>query len=131
MKICLVYNKENMKYDELTKNIVAFFENKNKELQSNIITSDIKKGDVKICKKKYDIYVFLSDSIAELKGYYEKIGYPTRTALITENTTVEFISESTNIVKDIIYSRSEMDSICSRLICAYSKYITEDMMASV
>ena len=131
MKLCLVYNKDNIKCDSVSKNILNFFEDKNKELKSNIITSDVKNKDIKICRKKYDVYVFLTDSIAELKEHSEGLKYPKRSVLITENLSASFISEATNVVNDIIYSRNSMDSICSRLICIYSKYIAEDSLVNV
>lgn len=87
---------------------------------------ELKNEDIKPYRKKYDLYIFFSNSIAEFKELLLKLKIPKRSILITENLTAAFIEESIHHVIDIIYSKCDIERIAERIENTYMRFLSDE-----
>lgn len=107
MKIAFVYS-EGSNYTEFTEKIIEHLRKRvKKEIEHTKIIS-------KVTRKKYDLYVVISNDIEDFKFNLAKI--KNKPLLITNNLKSKFIENVIHDVLDIVYLQSKPEIIVNRII---------------
>lgn len=108
MKIAFVYSESYSNYDKFVEEIVEGLKKRlNEEIEYTKIIS-------KITRKKYDLYVVISNDIDDFKFNLSKI--KNSPLLITSNLQSKFIQDVLDDVLDIVYLQSKPAVIVNRII---------------
>lgn len=117
MKIGLVCSEKYSGYDNLIKDVL---DNINKRLiktEQAIETSQVILGT----RKKYDLYIFITDDIEDFNFSYSKIKPKSKPILITQNLGENYIKSVISYVTDIVYSKNNIEIIADRIISVIEK----------
>lgn len=108
MKIAFVYSESYSNYNEFTEKIIECLKERLKEeIEHTKIIS-------KVTRKKYDLYVVISNDIDDFKFNLSKI--KNKPLLITNNLQSKFIEDVLDDVIDIVYLQSKPEIIVNRII---------------
>ena len=111
MKVGFVYSEKYSCYDELLREIIE-------DIKEKVKDEEVEARNI-VCKsnrKKYDLYVILSDDIENLKNSICKFKCKSKAVLITENLSEEYIRYALNDVIDIVYAKNNIENITNRII---------------
>ena len=114
MKVAVIYSTKYNEYEDLVQTIINKIDketglNYNRKIETEYITHEFQ------IRKKYDMYILLSDDIEDFELNFSKIKYKTNIILITKNLSESYISKVIVHVRDIIYAKNNIDTIMKRI----------------
>jgi len=117
LKIGFVCSEKYSRYDKLIKEIVDSVNKRLVKEGQAVETSQIILGT----RKKYDLYIFITDDIDDFNFSYSKIKPKSKPILITQNLEDKYIRAVIGFVTDIIYGKNNVEVIANRIISIIGK----------